>query len=181
MLASKDSVAIDAVAAVLGGYDPDSIDLIKNAHENGLGTNTPEYILLSGFTDFYKHRQFLYEKYFPDKYPFEDGYGDAHVLGNKPFLAQIGMKEPEKIEEGIYSFEYRIQGPYSEELGLSRVELWINNRLIDYKNKGNLSEGKFTVDFRREQFPEDTYLDYIITAWDKYFNCIQSREIIYKF
>jgi hypothetical protein len=181
MLASKDSVAIDTVATVLGGYDPASIDLIKTAHANGLGTNDPRYILLSGFTNFYRHRQFLYEKYFPDKYPFEDGYGDAHVLANKPFLAQIGMKEPEIIGEGTYAFEYRIQGPYNEVLDLSRVELWINNKLIEYKNEGKISEGKFIVNFNKEQLPKDTYLDYIIVVWDKYFNGIQSREIIYKF
>lgn len=181
MLASRDSVAIDTVAAVLGGYDPDSIDLLKNAHENGLGTNAPKYISLSGFTGFYKHRQFLYEKYFPDKYPFEDGYGDAHVLENKPFLAQIDMREPEMIDGGTYAFEYGIQGPYNEALDLSRVELWINNRLIDYKNEGKISEGKFIVNIKKEKLPKDTYLDYIIAAWDKYFNCVQSREIIYKF
>lgn len=181
VLASKDSVAIDTVATVLGGYDPDSIDLLKNAHANGLGTNAPEYILLSGFNGFYKHRQFLYETYYPAKYPFEDGYGGAHVLENKPFLAQISTKEPVMIGEGTYVLEYGIQAPYNEALDLSRVELWINNRLIDYKNEGRISEGKFIVNIKKEKLPEDTYLDYIIAAWDNYFNCIQSREIIYKF
>jgi uncharacterized protein (DUF362 family) len=38
MLASADSVAIDAVAARIMGFDPMTIDYIRLAHEDGLGT-----------------------------------------------------------------------------------------------------------------------------------------------
>jgi hypothetical protein len=181
ILTSGDSVAIDTVATVLGGYDPDSIDLLKNAHANGLGANAPEYIALSGFSSFYQHRQFLYETYFPEKYPFENGHGGASVMEFKPLVAQIDTYEPEKLGERTYALGYKILGPYNEAPDLSRVELWINNRLIDYKNEGEISEGTFLVDFKKEQLPEDTYLDYIFAAWDKQFNCIQSGEIVYKF
>ncbi len=48
MLASSDSVAIDAVAARVMGFDPMKIDFIKLAHEDGLGIGTIEEIEVVG-------------------------------------------------------------------------------------------------------------------------------------
>lgn len=48
MLASGDSVAIDAIAAKMMGFDPMSIDYIRLAHEDGLGTGRPEEIEVVG-------------------------------------------------------------------------------------------------------------------------------------
>ena len=48
MLASADSVAIDAVAASLMGFDPMSIDYIRLAHEDGLGSGDPRDIHIAG-------------------------------------------------------------------------------------------------------------------------------------
>ncbi|MFH1727228.1 MAG: DUF362 domain-containing protein [Pseudomonadota bacterium] len=48
MLASADSVAIDAVAAKMMGFDPMTIPYIKMAHEDGLGTGKPEDIEIIG-------------------------------------------------------------------------------------------------------------------------------------
>jgi len=48
MLASADSVAIDAVAAKMMGFDPMTIDYIRLAHENGLGTGRVEEIEIVG-------------------------------------------------------------------------------------------------------------------------------------
>ncbi len=48
MLASADSVAIDAVAAKMMGFDPMSIPYIRMAHEDGLGTGRVEEIDIVG-------------------------------------------------------------------------------------------------------------------------------------
>ena len=48
LLASSDSVAIDAVAAKIMGFDPMTIDYIRLAHEDGLGIGRIEEIELLG-------------------------------------------------------------------------------------------------------------------------------------
>jgi uncharacterized protein (DUF362 family) len=48
IVASADSVAIDAVAAKIMGFDPMSISYIKYAHEDGLGTGRIEEIEIVG-------------------------------------------------------------------------------------------------------------------------------------
>ena len=48
ILASGDSVAIDAVAAKMMGFDPMRIDYIRIAHEAGLGVGRPEEIEVIG-------------------------------------------------------------------------------------------------------------------------------------
>lgn len=48
MLASADSVAVDAVSAKMMGFDPMSIDFIRIAHERGLGIGRPEEIEVVG-------------------------------------------------------------------------------------------------------------------------------------
>jgi uncharacterized protein (DUF362 family) len=48
ILASADSVAIDAIAAKIMGFDPMSIPYIRMCHERGLGTGDPEEIEVVG-------------------------------------------------------------------------------------------------------------------------------------
>jgi uncharacterized protein (DUF362 family) len=48
MLASADSVAIDAISAKMMGFDPMSICCIRTAHERGLGVGRPEEIEVVG-------------------------------------------------------------------------------------------------------------------------------------
>lgn len=48
MLAGADQVAIDAVAAKLMGFDPLSIEYIRVAHDDGLGTGDPREIEIVG-------------------------------------------------------------------------------------------------------------------------------------
>jgi uncharacterized protein (DUF362 family) len=48
MLASADQVAIDAVAAKMMGFDPLSIEYLRVAHEDGLGTGDPREIEVVG-------------------------------------------------------------------------------------------------------------------------------------
>ena len=48
MLASADSVALDAISAKMMGFDPMGISCIKIAHERGLGVGRPEEIEIVG-------------------------------------------------------------------------------------------------------------------------------------
>ena len=48
ILAASDSVAIDAIAAKLMGFDPLSIPFLRMAHERGLGVADPRHIELVG-------------------------------------------------------------------------------------------------------------------------------------
>jgi len=48
MLASRDQVAIDAVAAKMMGFDPMSLEFIKVAHDDGLGVGDPRDIEVVG-------------------------------------------------------------------------------------------------------------------------------------
>jgi hypothetical protein len=48
MLASADQVAIDAVSAKMMGFDPMSLQYIRLAHEDGLGTGDPHGIEIVG-------------------------------------------------------------------------------------------------------------------------------------
>jgi hypothetical protein len=48
LLASSDSVAIDAIAAKIMGFDPLSIGYIRLAHEDGLGVGRPDEIEVVG-------------------------------------------------------------------------------------------------------------------------------------
>jgi uncharacterized protein (DUF362 family) len=48
MLASADSVAVDAISAKMMGFDPMSIGYIRIAHEHGLGVGRPEEIEIFG-------------------------------------------------------------------------------------------------------------------------------------
>jgi hypothetical protein len=48
MLAGSDSVAIDAVAARIMGFDPMTIDYIRMAHEDGLGVGIIDEIEILG-------------------------------------------------------------------------------------------------------------------------------------
>lgn len=57
ILASTDSVVIDTVETAFAGYQQESVKLLDVAAQNGLGTNVPGRILLSGYSDFRVHRQ----------------------------------------------------------------------------------------------------------------------------
>ncbi len=48
ILAGSDSVAVDAVAAKMMGFDPMSIGFIRMAHEEGLGVGDPSQITVEG-------------------------------------------------------------------------------------------------------------------------------------
>lgn len=181
LLASRDSVAIDTVAAVLAGYDPKSIELLQTGFENGIGTNNPEYIEVAGQNKFYNHRQYLYNTYARDRYPFEDNWGGAKTLPNYAFQLWPLLEGPVEIKKGVFGLKYKIIGKYDDiKPDLSRVELWVNGRPIDYRNEGDISRGRFMFDIEEEKLPKNSSMQCNLIIWDKLFNALVSEEVIFE-
>lgn len=181
VLASRDSVAIDTAEAVLGGYDPKSIKLLQTGYENGLGTNDPKYIFIGGLNDFYDQRQYLYKTYPRERYPFEDGWGGARILPDNTIFFNIALEDPVQIKDGVFAINYTIYGRYDDiKPEVSRVELWINGSPADYKNEGDILQGKFIINIREKQLAKNSPIACIMAVWDETFNCLVSREIIFE-
>ncbi|HEX9060635.1 MAG TPA: hypothetical protein VF941_10690, partial [Clostridia bacterium] len=181
VLASKDSVAIDTVEAVLAGYDPKSIKLLNTGCDNGVGTNDPRYIMVGGLNDFYNHRQYLYKNYSRDQYPFEDGWGGARILPGNSIFFNAYLEKPVEIEEGVFAFKYAIFDKYDDIVPeVSRVELWVNNSPIDYKNENDILQGTFILDIKEKNIPKNSSTSCFLAVWDKTFNCLISNEVIFR-
>lgn len=181
VLASKDSVAIDTVEAVMAGYDPESIKLLNTGRDNGVGTNDPRYIMVGGLNDFYDHRQYLYKNYSRDEYPFEDGWGGARILPGNSIFFNAYLENPVEIEDGVFAFKYEIYDKYDDIVpGVSRVELWVNNNLVDYKNENDILQGTFILDIKDKNIPKNSSTSSFLAVWDKTFNCLISNEVIFR-
>jgi len=182
IMASTDSVAIDTVATALAGYQQESIKLLDVAAQNGLGTNDPSRILLTGYSNFKVHRQSLYDKYHPqDKYPFMDGWGGAKVLDSvdAPYEVRVSNSHPRKSKDGLYYIDYEVV-PLSEDakVTLSRVELIVNQKVIKYYTGGNLFKGQFIIDTKELDNIYNGSFSCVIGAWDNIFNFNHSIEMI---
>ncbi|HBF38703.1 MAG TPA: hypothetical protein DDW50_15470 [Firmicutes bacterium] len=179
ILASRDPVAIDTVAAVLGGYEPSSIDLLEIAYQNGLGTNDLKSIQLSGFVNFGRLRQSLYERYGPqNRYPFKDGWGDARVMKPSNAVVTVNSMKPVLVKEETYAFEWQIQIQSGSLPELVRAELWINGSLIACKNQGALEHERLVVDVS-PLLNQYSALWYKIIVWDRTLTCYESQEAIF--
>jgi uncharacterized protein (DUF362 family) len=177
LLASRDSVAIDTVETLFAGYDPQSVSLLAVAAQNHLGTNLPQLIDLIGQDAFGKHRQALYNLYHPlDRYPFQDGWGQARIQENLNSTYTVDVKEPVLNGEKIYYFEYQVQDQSGMASGLARAELWINNKRIAYHHQGNLAQGRFMVDLAPylENLQSNSFY---VVIWDQLFNCSISPKM----
>lgn len=88
ILASTDSVAIDAVAAKIMGFDPMSISYIKFAHEDGLGTGRIEEIEIVGEDISHINFRFSVGDNFASK------VGDMLWFGHLKFLQKMFFRTP---------------------------------------------------------------------------------------
>jgi len=82
LLASSDSVAIDAMAAKMMGFDPMSIPYIRMAHEDGLGTGKAEEIELVG------------EDISRVNFRFSVGDNFASLVGNSLWFGPLKIFQP---------------------------------------------------------------------------------------
>jgi uncharacterized protein (DUF362 family) len=169
MLASKDSVALDVVATALAGYKLESIGLLKEAAQNGIGEYEAEYIRVGGHMNFSRFRQYLSDKFGPSgKYPLQDGWGGARVLESTETQFTLSTSTPEKIGEGRYALRYQVSGE------IARVDMFVSDRFVD----SSFEQGKGQLVLDLEKFPmfKGTSLICYAVAWDKIFNCITSIE-----
>jgi len=88
MLASSDMVAIDAVAAKMMGFDPMSLDFIRMAHEEGLGTGRVEEIDVLGEDISEVNFDFRV------RYHFAANVGRALWFGKRQWLEHLMFRTP---------------------------------------------------------------------------------------
>jgi uncharacterized protein (DUF362 family) len=87
VVAGKDLVAVDVVAASLMGYDPKAVTYVELAAANGLGTNQAKDIIVAG-PSVAECRAALSDRYGSrGKYPFPAGYGNVNPSRRTPDTA----------------------------------------------------------------------------------------------
>ena len=173
ILCSKDSVAIDTVEALLGGYQLDSIPLIESAFRDGIGINKPAYIDLKGFDTFANHKRWLREQYSgcgAGSYPLENGWGNAKTQDdfNAPVDVDVVCR---KTGKG-YQFSYRASEPTPCNHHLARIDLLVNGMVV-HRIFDDLKGGNVNVDLEKYR---NQKVKYRIAAWDMALNCTLSEE-----
>jgi hypothetical protein len=172
ILCSRDSVAIDTVETLLGGYELDSIPLLESAFRDGIGINKPAFIDLQGFDAFTNHKKWLRETYpgcGPGSYPLENGWGNArtHDDFNAPVKVTVSCR---KADRG-YRFDYTASEPTPCHHPLARIDLLINGTVVQ-RSFENLSADSIPVSLDRYR---DQMIRYQVAAWDNALNCTLSE------
>jgi len=173
ILCSRDSVAIDTVETLLGGYRLDSIPLLESAFRDGIGINKPAYIDLKGFEAFAKHKQWLREHYpgcEAGSYPLENGWGNAKT--QEDFNAPVDVTVACKKAGTEYVFEYSASDPAPCNHKLARIDLLVNGMVLQ-RIFDNLASGTATINLKKYR---NQKLKYRIAAWDMALNCTLSEE-----
>jgi len=173
ILCSKDSVAIDTVETLLGGYQLDSIPLLESAFRDGIGINKPAYIDLKGLDAFANHKQWLRGQYpgcGAGSYPLENGWGNAKTQDdfNAPVDVDVLCR---KTGKG-YEFSYRASEPTPCNHHLARIDLMVNGMVV-HRIFDDLKGGSVSVDLEKYR---NQKVQYRIAAWDMAFNCTLSEE-----
>ena len=173
ILCSKDSVAIDTVETLLGGYQLDSIPLLESAFRDGIGINKPAYVDLKGFDAFTNHKQWLREHYpgcGAGSYPLENGWGNAKTQDN--FNAPVDVTVTCKKAGTVCVFDYKASEPTPCNHKLARIDLLVNETVIE-RIFDSLTGGRVTVNL--EKYRNQKIL-YRIAVWDMALNCTLSDE-----
>jgi uncharacterized protein (DUF362 family) len=173
ILCSRDSVAIDTVETLLGGYHLDSIPLLESAFRDGIGINKPAYIDLKGFDAFTNHKQWLREHY-PGcgaaSYPLENGWGNAKTQDD--FNAPVDVNVTCKKADTGYMFEYKASEPTPCNHKLARIDLLVNGTVVR-RIFDNLTGGRVAVNLEKYR---NQKVRCGIAAWDMALNCSLSEE-----
>jgi uncharacterized protein (DUF362 family) len=173
ILCSKDSVAIDTVETLLGGFQLDSIPLLESAFRDGIGINKPAYIDLKGFDAFTSHKRWLRETYQgcgPGSYPLQAGMGNART--HEDFNAPVNVTVSCCQEGKGYLFEYAASEPTPCNHKLARIDFLVNGN-VERRLFEDLTGGRLSVSL--EEF-RNKNVRYQIAAWDNALNCTLSEE-----
>ncbi|MDD1712913.1 MAG: DUF362 domain-containing protein [Methanoregulaceae archaeon] len=173
VLCSRDSVAIDTVETLMGGYRLDSIPLLESAFRDGIGINKPAFIDLKGFDAFYLHKKWLRERYpgcETGSYPLQDGRGNGKTQND--FNAPVDVTVTCRTSSSGYLFEYSASEPTPCNHKLARIDLLVNGRM-EKRLFDHLSGGSVTVSLEKYKHQK---VRYQIAAWDNALNCTLSEE-----
>lgn len=178
IMASRDSVAIDTVEVAFAGYRQNTVKLLRYAAENDIGVDDPSRITVSGYHLFCLHRQNIYNQYNSiGKYPLEDKWGNARTLENISAQFTLTTSKVQKTCDGIYYIDYEIEPSDNvNKLNIVRVELTVNDVVVDYTTEGCLYQGRFIFDLDKVYEHNGAYVVVMINAWDSIFNCVRSLE-----
>jgi len=174
ILCSKDSVAIDTVETLLGGYQLDSIPLLESAFRDGIGINKPAYIDLKGFDAFTNHKRWLREHYpgcGAGSYPLENGWGNAKIQDD--FNAPVDVTVTCERADTGYVFEYTASEPDPCIHRLARIDLLVNGAVV-HRIFDNLKGGRATINLEEHR---NQKVRCRIAAWDMALNCTLSDEM----
>lgn len=174
ILCSRDSVAIDTVETLLGGYQLDSIPLLESAFRDGIGINKPAYIDLKGFDAFTNHKQWLREHYpgcGAGSYPLENGWGNAKIQDD--FNAPVDVTVTCEMADTGYVFEYTASEPDPCIHRLARIDLLVNGAVVQ-RIFDNLKGGRATINLEEHR---NQKVRCRIAAWDMALNCTLSEEM----
>lgn len=170
VLCSKDSVAIDTVETLLGGYRLDTIPLLEAAFRDGIGINKPPYIDLQGFGAFCRHKQWLAGTYpcsGTGGYPLEDGWGNAKVDSDFMTPPRVSVTCRGKASGHDYTFAYTAQEAPPAQHGLARVDILVNGKVVR-RIFDNLESGNVTVSLKEFSGMK---VQFQAAAWDNVLNC----------
>jgi hypothetical protein len=173
ILCSRDSVAIDTVETLLGGFRPDSVPLPEAAFRDGIGINRPAYIDLKGFDAFFRHKRWLRETYpgcGPGSYPLQSGIGNAKT--HEDFNAPENVSVTCRKDGDVFMFDYTASEPAPCNHALARIDLLVNGTVVKRLFE-NLTGGSVPVDLG--EFCNQV-VRYRIAAWDMALNCTLSEE-----
>jgi hypothetical protein len=178
ILCSRDSAAIDTVETLFAGYSLASVPLLESAFRDNIGMARPGYIDLSGYDDFFTHRQSLRTRNGGKDsglYPFADKWGNARTYSDFSPPSDISLTVIRKSRY-IYEIGYSAKESLPSDSGIARIDCIINGKRICY-SVSDRKEGLFTADLRAYARQK---IKIRIAAWDNVLNCaLSGEEIVY--
>jgi len=174
ILCSRDSAAIDTVETLFAGYSLASIPLLESAFRDNIGMTRPGYIDLSGYDEFFTHRQSLRTRnggQDSGRYPFADKWGNALTYSDCSPPSDLSLTVTRKSRY-IYEIGYSAKESLPSDSGIARIDCIINGKRIRH-SVSDRKEGLFTADLRAYARQK---IKIRIAAWDNVLNCALSDE-----
>jgi len=186
VMASFDPVALDVAATNLMGFDINSIPLLEDAKNNGIGETDPAYIRIHKDRAFNRVRLHFWNQYGPDKFPPPPRVGAEQLVKSQidPDF-NIYLCPPEKIGVHRYLIKYKIisvldlgKTDIDPNIKITRVEIHAHKRLLAEKIASDLMSGEIIIDLNKDEFSRlrNTAIACQGYAWDQYFNCRVGNE-----
>jgi formylglycine-generating enzyme required for sulfatase activity/uncharacterized protein (DUF362 family) len=174
LIASRDAIANDTVATLLGGVDPASVEYLERGRRDGVGSDLPEEIRVAGLTAFGELRHRLAASYGAQgKYPFKNDLAELRQIRDFDPPASVTVSSPRPLGGARYAFDFTAEDARQTDSGLARIELLVDGRLAAYRFADPESAGAIEADLGGlGAGPHGVR----IAAWDRTLNCALSEE-----